>query len=123
MSPSRTATSGPYDPVNYGVIGDAHVELGNYDEAFDAFDRMMALRPGAPSYARVAYARELQGNLTGAIEAMKLAASATSADRSRRLWRGRTRRLAISTCSLARFARRRRSTPRRRRRFPGIHSR
>lgn len=74
----RSRDERPYDPVNYGAIGDAHVELGNYDEAFMAFDRMMALRPGAPSYARVAYARELQGNLSGAIEAMKLAASATS---------------------------------------------
>lgn len=68
----------PYDPLNYGVIGDAHVELGEYDEAFAAFDRMMALRPSAAAYARVAYARELQGNLPGAIDAMKLAADATS---------------------------------------------
>ena len=68
----------PYDPVNYGVIGDAHLELGDYDEAFAAFDRMMTLRPGAASYARVAYARELQGNLKGAVEAMTLAAGATS---------------------------------------------
>src|SRR6185295_698927 len=69
----------PSDPVNYGVIGDAHLELGEYDEAFDAFDRMMQLRPSASSYARVGYARELQGNLDGALEAMKLAAAATSA--------------------------------------------
>ncbi len=67
----------PYDPLNYGVIGDGHLELGEYDQAFDAFDKMMSLRPGAPSYARVAYARELQGNLTGAVEAMKLATDAT----------------------------------------------
>src|SRR5258708_25049816 len=67
----------PADPVNYGVIGDGHVELGEYDEAFAAFDQMMKLRPGAASYARVAYARELQGNLTGAVAAMILAADAT----------------------------------------------
>jgi len=67
----------PDDPVNYGVVGDAHLELGDYDEAFDAFDRMMQLRPGAASYARVAYARELQGNLTGALESMRLAAEAS----------------------------------------------
>jgi tetratricopeptide (TPR) repeat protein len=74
----RNRDARPYDPVNYGVIGDGHLELGNYDEAFAAFDRMMALRPGAASYARVAYARELQGNLAGAVEAMTLAAGATS---------------------------------------------
>ena len=64
-------------PGNYGVLGDAHLELGDYDEAFDAFDRMMQLRPGAASYARVAYARELQGNLNGALESMRLAAEAS----------------------------------------------
>lgn len=68
----------PNDPVNYGVIGDGRLELGDYEEAFDAIDRMMALRPGAASYARVAYARELQGDLTGALQAMKLATDATS---------------------------------------------
>jgi tetratricopeptide (TPR) repeat protein len=77
----------PYDPVNYGVIGDGHLELGDYTDAFDAFDRMMALRPGAAAYARVAYARELQGNLAGALESMTLAAGATSpTDREGLAW-------------------------------------
>lgn len=67
----------PKDASVYGILGDAHLELGDYDEAFDAFDEMMQLRPNAASYARVAYARELQGNLTGALEAMTLAAEAT----------------------------------------------
>src|SRR6185369_4612381 len=58
----------PDDSVNYGVLGDAQLEVGNYEQAFDAFDRMMQLRPGAASYARVAYARELQGNLRGALQ-------------------------------------------------------
>jgi tetratricopeptide (TPR) repeat protein len=68
----------PADPVNYGVIGDGYVELGEYDKAFAAFDQMMTLRPSAASYARVAYARELQGDLTGAVATMTLAADATS---------------------------------------------
>jgi tetratricopeptide (TPR) repeat protein len=76
----KTRDARPYDPVNYGVIGDGHLELGEYDAAFDAYDRMMALRPSAAAYARVAYARELQGNLAGALESMKLAAEATGAD-------------------------------------------
>jgi tetratricopeptide (TPR) repeat protein len=74
----RNRRARPYDPVNDGVIGDGHLELGEYDQAFDAFDRMMARRPGAPSYARVAYARELQGDLPGARHAMALAADATA---------------------------------------------
>jgi tetratricopeptide (TPR) repeat protein len=67
----------PADPVSYGVIGDAHLELGDYDEAFDAFDRMVTLRPNAASYARVAYAREIQGDLAGALQTMRLAAAAS----------------------------------------------
>ena len=57
----------------YGVIGDALVELGRYDEAFAAFDHMVSLRPSLASYSRVAYARELVGDREGAVGAMELA--------------------------------------------------
>jgi tetratricopeptide (TPR) repeat protein len=57
----------------YGIVGDALVELGRYDEAFRAFDRMATLRPSLASYARVSYARELLGDSAGAIAAMRLA--------------------------------------------------
>jgi len=70
----------PDDAWNYGVMGDALIELGDYDEAFEAFDTMTAKRPGAAAYARVAYARELRGNLQGALQAMQLAAKATPSE-------------------------------------------
>jgi tetratricopeptide (TPR) repeat protein len=70
----------PYDPINYGVIGDGWLELGEYDRAFAAFDKMMSLRPSAAAYARVAYARELQGDLAGAVASMTLAAGADAGD-------------------------------------------
>lgn len=60
-----------------GVIGDAHLELGHYDEAFDAFDRMLALKPTAAAYGRASYARELQGDLDGALAIMQMALEAT----------------------------------------------
>jgi tetratricopeptide (TPR) repeat protein len=59
--------------VVHGLIGDANLELGRYPEAFAAFDRMAALRPSANVYARISYARELTGDLPGALEAMELA--------------------------------------------------
>jgi tetratricopeptide (TPR) repeat protein len=68
----------PDDAWNYGVMGDAQIELGEYSEAFDAFDKMMALRPNAAAYARVAYARELRGDVAGALAAMQMAAKATA---------------------------------------------
>jgi tetratricopeptide (TPR) repeat protein len=68
----------PYDAWNYGVIADALIELGDYDEAFEAIDTMAGMRPNAAAYARVAYARELGGDLDGALEAMQMAANATA---------------------------------------------
>lgn len=67
------------DAWNYGVLGDAYVELGQYEQAFEAFDRMARLRPDAASYARVAYAHELQGRTGDALRHMQMAAEATSA--------------------------------------------
>lgn len=64
----------PEDAWNYAAAGDALLELGHYDEAFDAFDAAMQRRPDAPAYARVAYARELQGDLDGAVQLMQMAA-------------------------------------------------
>ena len=68
----------PDDVWNDGVIGDAAIELGRYDEAFAAFGRMASIKPTAAAYARIAYARELQGQLDGALAAMRMAIEATS---------------------------------------------
>jgi tetratricopeptide (TPR) repeat protein len=68
----------PDDAWTYGILGDGHLELGEYDEAFAAFQRMMDLKPTAAAYARASYALELQGNLPRAQEAMEMALSATS---------------------------------------------
>jgi tetratricopeptide (TPR) repeat protein len=70
----------------YGVIGDALVELGRYDDAFAAFERMVSLRPSLASYARVAYARELTGDLEGAAAAMSLALDATGGQPEPTAW-------------------------------------
>ncbi len=56
------------------VTGDALLELGRHEAAFDAFEHLAARSPGPAAYARVAYGRELVGDRAGAIEAMRLAA-------------------------------------------------
>jgi tetratricopeptide (TPR) repeat protein len=68
----------PYDAWNYGVMADALIELGEYDQAFEAIDTMAGMRPNAAAYARVSYARELRGDLDGALRAMQMAANATT---------------------------------------------
>ena len=62
----------------YGLIGDANLELGRYQRAFAAIDRLAALKPSANSYARTSYARELRGDIRGAIAAMRLAVDASA---------------------------------------------
>ena len=63
----------PKIAMNYGVIGDALIELGRYPQAFAAFNTMSHIQPSLTSYSRVSYARELQGETTKAIASMKLA--------------------------------------------------
>jgi tetratricopeptide (TPR) repeat protein len=62
-----------YKSAAYAVAGDAFTELGRYDEAVDTFQRMVDIRPDQTAYARVSYARELHGDLPGAIQAMQTA--------------------------------------------------
>ena len=68
------------------MIGDALVELGRYDEAFRAFDRMVSLRPNLAAYARIAYARELTGDLEGAVAAMRLALESAAGEPEPSAW-------------------------------------
>src|SRR5438874_1639897 len=72
----RARAIDPYSSSIYGVMGDALVELGRYKEGFAAMQRMVDLRPGLASYARVSYDLELQGDVAGAVQAMKLAEQA-----------------------------------------------
>ncbi len=73
----RASRERPTDDWNFGVAGDGHLELGEYEQAFEAFQRMIDLRPTAGAYARVAYALELRGRLADALEAMQLSTDAT----------------------------------------------
>ena len=66
----------PDDPWNWGTLGDALMELGRYDRASAAYQKMLALRPNQASYNRVAYHRFVTGNAAGAIEMMNLAVRA-----------------------------------------------
>ncbi len=72
----RAVAAAPYTARGYGLVGDALLELGRYEQAFANFDRMVAIKPTLAGYARVAYARELTGRPRAAIEAMELALDA-----------------------------------------------
>lgn len=66
----------PNNAFVYGMLVDANVELGKYDDAVSNSDKMISIRPDIRSYSRVSYLREIFGDYPGAIEAMKLAVSA-----------------------------------------------
>jgi tetratricopeptide (TPR) repeat protein len=70
----------PADAWNYGTLGDALLELGDYDGARQAYDQMCAYQPDSAALARVARLREIMGNPDGAIAAMNDAVEASRSD-------------------------------------------
>lgn len=76
----RLAEKHPSDAFFQGLYGDALLELGRYDEAAGAYQRMVDVRPSSATYTRVGYLRLLEGDAEGALEVLKLAA--TSADQT-----------------------------------------
>ena len=63
----------PYRGQVYGIIGDAQVELGQYEAAAQTIQKMVDTRPELASYSRVSYQRELHGDTAEAIAAMQMA--------------------------------------------------
>jgi len=82
----RARESGHGSAYVHGVLGDALIELGQYEEAVAAFQEMVNLRPDLSSYARVSYARELMGDPQGAIEAMRWAVEASGPKGENAAW-------------------------------------
>jgi tetratricopeptide (TPR) repeat protein len=63
----------PLGPTAYGLLGDAQVGLGRYDEAFEAYDKMRALDAGLPALARLANLAFLTGDRFDSIDFWKQA--------------------------------------------------
>ena len=82
----RAQAISPTTARNYGVIGDALVELGRYREGFRAFDAMASTKPDVSSYSRIGHARYLIGDVPGAIDALKLAADAAEGQGETAAW-------------------------------------
>lgn len=77
----------PSDTFAYGVLADAYMEIGNYDQAVVSAQRMVDLKPGTASYSRVAQLRSLYGDHDGAIDMYAKAARASDpADKETQSW-------------------------------------
>ncbi len=68
----------PSDSGTVGLLGDALMEMGKYDEAGEAYTRMTELSPNLFSYNRLAYHRFVTGNAVEALSWMSEAVRAGS---------------------------------------------
>ncbi len=66
------------NPMQYGLLGDADMETGDYTGAEAAYQRMVDMRPNLPSYSRASWMRWLLGDPEGAVEVGRLAVDAGS---------------------------------------------
>lgn len=57
----------PRVPFHYGVLSDASLELGDYDQALEATQMMLDLKPDQAALSRAAHLRDLHGDSEGAI--------------------------------------------------------
>jgi len=76
----------PADPWNWGTLGDAYIEMGEYDKAAEAYQKMVALRPDLASYNRASHFHFLYNDVPGAIAIMKKAIEAGSSSPENVAW-------------------------------------
>lgn len=76
----------PEDPWNWGTLGDSLMEMGDYNGAAEAYQKMVQLRPDLSSYNRVAWYRYVAGDAPGAIRIMKMALEAGSRTPEHMAW-------------------------------------
>ncbi|WP_327233239.1 tetratricopeptide repeat protein [Streptomyces sp. NBC_01317] len=69
----RAIATSPATPASYGVLADAHTQLGRYKDAEDAVQKMADLRPDSSSLARASYTFELRGDTGRATSLMERA--------------------------------------------------
>jgi tetratricopeptide (TPR) repeat protein len=79
----------PEDPMAWGTMSDALLELGQYEEATRAAQSMIDLKPNLPSYSRASHLAWLHGDRERAKSTVRLALDAgrdTTRDPEPRAW-------------------------------------
>lgn len=72
----RAIAALPANPTAQAIVVDALNELGRYADALAATQQLVDRYPGLAAFSRVSFARELRGDVPGAIEAMQSAVTA-----------------------------------------------
>ena len=70
---ARALALDPEDADALGILGDAHLELGRYEEADRAYEQMMRLDASLGAYGRRSGLRGLRGDTAGAIADLEMA--------------------------------------------------
>jgi len=78
MLSQKASKINPDKAAYYGLIGDGQLELGMYDQAIQSIQTMIDKKPELSAFNRVAYLRELYGDIDGAKAALVSAISAGS---------------------------------------------
>jgi tetratricopeptide (TPR) repeat protein len=74
----RALAMNPYSATAWGVLDDARTQLGDYEGASAAVQRMLELEPGVASFARASYDAELHGDTAQATTALDQALALAS---------------------------------------------
>jgi tetratricopeptide (TPR) repeat protein len=69
----RAVDLDPADSHAYGILGDARLEVGKYEEAAQAYRRMLQLQEDLYAYSRLSALKSLQGDADGAVAALERA--------------------------------------------------
>jgi tetratricopeptide (TPR) repeat protein len=83
---SKAKEINPDRTYAYGVVADAQIELGRYEEAIATLQTMVDLRPDMSSYSRISYIRELYGDIPGALEVMQQAVDSGTPNSENTAW-------------------------------------
>lgn len=76
----------PQNPTAHGIIGDAALELGDLDRAFESYQEMMDVRPDLSSYSRAAWLLWITGDARKARWLMTKAIAAGGAHAENTAW-------------------------------------
>jgi tetratricopeptide (TPR) repeat protein len=76
----------PGDVQSWGTLGDAQLEMGQYQAARDAFAKMLELKPGLMSYNRMGFFRFITGDPESGIQLMKKAVDAAAKYPENKAW-------------------------------------
>lgn len=76
----------PADPAAHGLLGDAALEMGDYDLAFEHYQKMLDLRPDLASYSRGAQILWITGDQRKAIWMMGKAVNAGASYAEHTAW-------------------------------------